>query len=122
MPASSINRLCVSGCRTAAMAQATTTAKNKMPLHGTMAKAIPSSICPIAADRFIALTPTRKPKIVIAVASDMPIMPTERCRITRPEAASQLWNTKNSDHAKKMIPWAWITGVAESDPLASGMK
>ena len=122
MPASSINRLCVSGCRTAAMAQANTTAKNKMPLNGTRANAMPSSVCPIAADRFIALTPTRNPKIVIAVASDMPIIPTERCRMIRPEAASQLWNTKNSDHAKKMMPWAWITGVAESDPFAIGMK
>jgi hypothetical protein len=40
------------------------------------------------------LTATRKPKIVIAVASDTPIIPMVRCRATLPDAASQLWNTK----------------------------
>ena len=94
MPASSISRLCVSGLRMAAMASANTTAKNRIPLSGTIAKAIPSSVNPAAAERFIALTATRKPKIVIAVASDTPIMPMARCRATLPDAASQLWNAK----------------------------
>ena len=76
------------------MASANTTAKNRIPLSGTIAKAIPSSVSPAAAERFIALTATRKPKIVIVVASDTPIMPMARCRATLPDAASQLWNTK----------------------------
>ena len=41
MPASSINRLWVSGRRTAATARTKTTAKNKMPLSGTIEKAMP---------------------------------------------------------------------------------
>ena len=36
MPASSINLLCVSGRALAAMARANTTAKNAMPLSGTV--------------------------------------------------------------------------------------
>ena len=55
---------------------------------------MPSSVNPAAAERFIALTATRKPKIVIAVASDTPIIPIVRCRATLPDAASQLWNAK----------------------------
>ena len=65
---------------------------------------MPSSVCPIAAERFIASTATRKPEIVIAVASEMPIMPIERCRMTCPDAASQLWNAKNSVQAKNSTP------------------
>ena len=65
-----------------------------MPLSGTIAKAMPASVCPTAAERFITLTDTRKPKIVIAVASDTPIMPMARCRTILPDAASQLWNAK----------------------------
>ncbi len=91
MPARSINRLCVSGRRVAIMASVKTTAKNTMLLSGTIEKAIPMSVCPSAAERFITLTDTRKPKIVIAVASDTPIIPMVRCRATSPDAASQLW-------------------------------
>ncbi len=76
------------------MASAKTTAKNRIPLSGPIANAIPSSVSPAAADRFIALTATRKPKIVIVVASETPIMPMARWRATLPDAASQLWNTK----------------------------
>src|SRR5207237_10906745 len=70
MPASSISRLCVSGLRMAAIASVSTTAKNRIPLSGTIANSIPSFVNPAAAERFIALTATRKQKIVIAVASD----------------------------------------------------
>jgi hypothetical protein len=94
MPASSISRLWVSGRRMAAMANANTTAKNRMPLSGTIAKVMPSSVCPSAAERFIASTATRKPKIVIAVASETPMIPMARCRAILPDAASQLWNAK----------------------------
>ena len=48
----------------------------------------------MAAERFIAFTATRKPKIVIAVASDTPTTPIARCRVILPDAASQLWNAK----------------------------
>jgi hypothetical protein len=75
-----------------------------MPLGGTIAKAMPSLVSPIAAERFIALTAARKPKIVIAVASDTPIMPIVRCRATCPDAASQVWNAKYSDQAKNSMP------------------
>ena len=75
-----------------------------MPLSGTIANAMPSSVSPIAADRFIAFTAARKPKIVIAVASDTPIIPIVRCRATRPDAASQVWNAKYSDQAKNSRP------------------
>ena len=84
----------MSGLRIAAMASVNTTAKNRIPLSGTIANAIPSSVKPAAAERFIALTDTRKPKIVMAVASDTPIIPMVRCRATLPDAASQLWNAK----------------------------
>ena len=77
-----------------AIASANTTAKNRMPLSGTIANAMPSLVSPAAADRFIALTATRKPKIVIAVASDTPIIPIARCRVIFPDAASQVWNAK----------------------------
>jgi len=81
-----------------------TTAKNRMPLSGTIAKAIPASVNPAAAARFIVLTAARKPKIVIAVASDTPIIPIARCRAIRPDAASQAWNAKYSVHAKNSRP------------------
>ena len=81
-----------------------TTAKNSMPLSGTIANAIPSSVMPTAAERFIALTATRNPKIIIAVASDTPIRPIVRCRATWPDAASQLWNAKYSVQAKNSRP------------------
>lgn len=74
-------------------------------LSGTMAKAMPSLACPIAADRFMASTATRKPKIVIAVASDTPKMPSERCHALRPEAASPLWNVKYRVQVKNRKPW-----------------
>jgi hypothetical protein len=38
----------------------------------------------------MALTAARKPKIVIAVANETPIIPIVRCRATRPDAASQV--------------------------------
>ncbi|UGY19580.1 hypothetical protein HAP48_0020265 [Bradyrhizobium septentrionale] len=76
------------------IASAKTIAKNTMPLNGTIEKAMPSLICPIAAERFMTLIEAIRPSIVMAVASDTPIMPTRRCRTIRPEAASQLWNTK----------------------------
>ena len=104
MPASSISRLCVSGWRTAATPSANTTAKNRMPLSGTIENAIPASVWPTATARFIEATATRNPKIVIAVASDTPISPTARCRAICPDDASQAWNTKNTDQAKKTTP------------------
>jgi len=61
-----------------------------MPLKGTIEKAMPASVCPSAAECCITCTDTRKPKMIIAVASDTPTIPSERCRAMRPDAASQL--------------------------------
>src|SRR5437870_3367112 len=105
IPASSINLLWVSGLRTAITASVTVTAKNAMPVRGTIANAIPSSFWPSDAATFRVLTVTSVPKIVIAVANEIPIKPTARCRVMRPEDASQVWKTKNKVHEENTRPW-----------------
>src|SRR5437879_10932487 len=102
--ASSINRLCRSGRLTAAMDKLNTTAKNRMPLSGTIAKAMPSSLSPNAAAAFIKLMLASAPKMVIAVAKDIPIMPVERWFAILPEAASQVWKQKNKVQQKNTSP------------------
>ena len=86
------------------MARVKATAKNRIPLSGTIAKATPASASPSAAERFMMFTAARKPKIVIAVANDTPIIPIVRCRAIRPDAASQVWKAKYSVHAKNSTP------------------
>ena len=81
-----------------------TRAKNRMPLSGTIAKAMPSSLSPSAAAVFIKLMLTSAPKMVIAVAKDIPIMPVERWFAILPEAASQVWKQKNKVQQKNTSP------------------
>src|SRR6266446_739747 len=92
------------GRLTAAMDKANTTAKNRMPLSGTIAKAMPSSLSPNVAAVFIKLMLTSAPKMVIAVAKDIPIMPVERWFAILPEAASQVWKQKNKVQQKNTSP------------------
>ena len=47
----------------------------------------------------------QNPKIVIAVASDTPTIPSDRCQATLPDAASQLWKAKYSVQVKNRKPW-----------------
>src|SRR5437879_13140722 len=68
MPASSISLLWVSGRRVAIMARVKTTAKNTMPLSGTIENAMPASVFPSAAERYLTLTEPKEPKNDIDVA------------------------------------------------------
>jgi hypothetical protein len=96
--------LWASGRRTAPIAKAKTTAKNKMPLNGTIVNAIPSSLSPRDAAVFMVLIAAKVPKMVIAVANDIPAIPIARCLTTLPDAASQVWKEKNKTQQKKTIP------------------
>ena len=102
--ASSINRLWASGRRMAPTAKAKTTAKKKMSLSGTIAKAIPSSLSPSDAAVFMVFMAAKAPKMVIAVARDIPAIPIARCLAILPDAASQVWKEKNKTQEKKTIP------------------
>ena len=75
-----------------------------MPLNGTIAKAIPSSLSPRDAAVFMELMATRVPKMVIAVANDIPTIPIVRCLAILPDAASQVWKEKNKVQEKKTNP------------------
>ena len=78
------------GLFTAPIANITTTAKNRRSLNGTIANAIPSSFRPNDAATFMALMVASVPKMVIAVAKDIPTKPTARCLAILPDAASQV--------------------------------
>jgi hypothetical protein len=122
MPASSISRLCGFGLRIAAMASAKTTAKNRMPLSGTIAKAIPSSVSPIAAERFIALTADQEAEdrhrgrqryADHSRSSDAG----RSARRGEPALEHEEQRPGEEQHAVKMDD-----RVAENDPFASGRK
>ena len=113
MPASSISRLWVSGWRMSAMASANTTAKNKIPLSGTIAKAMPVVGLPDRrrtlhrVDRHQEAEDRHRGRQRHADHADA--RDAGRCW---PDAASQLWNAKYSVQAKNSRPWKWTTGAS----------